>query len=1344
MDRKFKTPVGKPFEAANHRRRDFGRHIIVNKDFTKNITIRYIMALGIIALLSITAFFVLNRIVVCQKTSGAEINVSGNLRWLSQRAAAHAALLINCDDADKRDWYRQELLLTAGRMATIYHGLINGSQELNLPGNPSPQVQAIIFEPPTLLGKNLLSYIAQITILAHQPESKLADNNPHYRYIITASTSRPIESLILLVKQYENEFNERNTHLQKIETGVLGFTLFVLLLEAFFVFKPMVCGIKHAASKIIESELCTRSIVDSAWDGVITANDQGIIETFNRAAEVMFGYAADEVVGSRKIHSIIPHIYDKYFHTLKNASSNETDRFGNVEAVGQRKDNSTFQVEMSLSETRANNQRSFIVIVRDITVRKLLEEQLRKLSCAVEQSPVTVVITDTTGKIEYVNPKFVQLTGYTQEEALGKNPRILKSGMTSREEYQQLWETITAGGEWRGEFYNRNKDGVFYWESASISAIKNPQGTITHFVAVKEDITSLRQTLDWLKESRERFRMLIESSKDGISAYNMEFRYTVWNHAMEQISGISREAALGKKAFELFPYLDRVGEGDCFRNAVKGKASARPAMPYNVPQTEKHGYFDSSHFPVFDASEKVVGGMAIIRDATTRVRTERRMNAQYMVARALSDATTLNGAFSSIIQVICEALGWDCGGVWLINRRDEALRCVEMWHIPLMEIAGFKAITLETPFPSGVGLPGRVWSSAKPAWIEDVAKDTNFSRKSVALKEGLKSAFAFPIVNDKEVLGVIEFLSHQTQESDSDLINMLGATGEQIGQFIKRKQAEEQLLKLSHAVEQSSSSIVITDAEGIIEYVNPRFTQVTGYSIEEVTGATPRILKSGEHDPGIYKSLWDDITEGKEWRGELCNKKKNGELYWEYASVAPVKDRDGNITHFVAVKEDITRRRQFETQLVFLANHDPLTNLINRRHFHEKLEDHLGFAKRYNKHGALLFLDLDNFKFINDMLGHSEGDNLLVKLAAFLQKRLRDTDLLGRLGGDEFAIYLPNVDAHQATSVAAQLLKQTRDEVIRLSELYKNVTLSIGIAFFPEHGDAIASLLAAADLAMYQAKEKGKDCFCVYHEEQTTKIKYRLSWEERLRNALTNNSFVLYLQPIINLKNNCVSAYEALLRMIDVDGKIVPPMDFLGVAERSVIIHDIDRWVVKNAIALIARNKEVFADKHLEINLSGRSFADEGLLAFIKEELITGGIDARRLVFEITETSVVTNLRDAQHFISTLESLGCHFALDDFGRGFSSFEYLKYLPVEYLKIDGGFIRNLAYDTVDQQLVKAMVVMFHGLGKQVTAEFVSDEKTLQLLKEYGVDFAQGYHVGVPGEWGKMVQEIPQRL
>ncbi|HJW85512.1 MAG TPA: PAS domain S-box protein, partial [Candidatus Brocadiaceae bacterium] len=466
-------------------------------------------------------------------------------------AAAHSALLVNCADTDKRVKHRHELLSIAGRMENIYHGLLNSSQELNLPGNPSSQVQAIIFEPPISLGKNILAYVAQVTILARQPKSKLTGNNPHYRYIITTSTTKLIESLNTLVKQYENEYYERNTRLQRVETGVLGFTLFVLLLEVLFVFKPMVRRINHATSKIIASESRIRSIVDSAWDGIVTANEQGTIETFNQAAEAMFGYTASEVCGVRNIKSIMPHLYDSHIHTLTHTRKHGVRRFGDIETIGRRKDDSTFQVEMSLSEARVDNQRLFIIIVRDITARKMLQEQLRKLSCAVEQSPMTVIITDIKGRIEYVNPKFVQLTGYTREEVVGKTPHFLKSGMTSPAEYQQLWETITTGGEWRGEFYNKKKDGTFYWESASLSAIRNPQGEITHFIAIKEDITALKQTMDWLKESRERFRLLIESSRDGILAYNKEFCYTIWNRAMEQISGISKDAALGKNAFAM-------------------------------------------------------------------------------------------------------------------------------------------------------------------------------------------------------------------------------------------------------------------------------------------------------------------------------------------------------------------------------------------------------------------------------------------------------------------------------------------------------------------------------------------------------------------------------------------------------------------------------------------------------------------------------------------------------------------------------------------------------------------------------------------------------------------------
>ena len=283
---------------------------------------------------------------------------------------------------------------------------------------------------------------------------------------------------------------------------------------------------------------------------------------------------------------------------------------------------------------------------------------------------------------------------------------------------------------------------------------------------------------------------------------------------------------------------------------------------------------------------------------------------------------------------------------------------------------------------------------------------------------------------------------------------------------------------------------------------------------------------------------------------------------------------------------------------------------------------------------------------------------------------------------------------------------------------------------FPGHGDTVETLLAYADLAMYRAKEEGRNRVCIYTPEQKTQIESRLIWEKLIREALDQDRFVLFLQPIMDIRQNLIIGHEALLRMISEKGETVTPSSFLDIAERFGLIHDIDRWVVSRAIHLIKKLRQDGKPTYLEVNLSGRSFTDKQLLPLIRNELAETGIDPAALVFEITETAVIENMAAAQLFIAELKSLGCRFALDDFGVGFSSFNYIKHLPVDYLKIDGSFVRNLPHDTVDQHLVKAMVEVARGPGEKTTAEFVENEETLRLLREYGVDYAQGYHVGKP--------------
>ncbi|MBM4055323.1 MAG: EAL domain-containing protein [Planctomycetes bacterium] len=832
---------------------------------------------------------------------------------------------------------------------------------------------------------------------------------------------------------------------------------------------------------------------------------------------------------------------------------------------------------------------------------------LSKLAFAFNQSSNIITITDKDGAIEYVNPKFCQVTGYSAEESIGKNPRFLKAGDMPKETYQQLWKTITSGGEWKGEFHNKKKNGESYWEYASISPVKNDEGIITHFLAIKEDITA-----------------------------------------------------------------------------------------------RKHA--------------------------------ERRLKAQHSVTRILSEADTLAEAMPKILESICEALGWDFGEIWEYNTFVNALSCTALWHVPTRQFNEFLESTKNILFTPGIGLPGRIWETKKSAWIPDVTKDTNFPRALIAAKEGLHGAFGFPVLNAGKRLGVIDFFSHKIQPPDDDLLNMMDAIGKQIGQFMMRKNAEEQYSKLSQAINQSPSSIVITDNNGDIEYVNPSFTKNTGYSLEEVIRKNPRILKSGEVPSESYKELWETINSGKEWRGDFHNKRKDGTFFWEHVSISPIKNNKGTITHFVAIKEDITERKNFESRLLYLANNDPLTNLFNRRRFREELNTMLAQSLRYGIKGALLFLDLDNFKYVNDTLGHQKGDELLKKFAVLLRQRMRETDILARFGGDEFAILLPHTNAEKAMEIARHIIELVREKMLMDDETHP-VGISIGIVLFPEHGTDADKLLVSADLAMYMAKEDGKNCARIFTPEHKIKVETRLTWERRIRDAIKTNQFVLHLQPIMSIKNNNIGSYEALLRMQNEDGELVLPDNFIHVAERFGLISDIDKWVICKAIQLIAEYEFDKKGLFLEVNISGKALSNLELLNIIKNEITKLSIDPGCLVLEITETAAVESIVDAQNFIKMLKGIGCRFAIDDFGSGFSSLSNLKHLEVDYMKIDGSFIRDLPNNPVDQHLVKAMVEIARWLGKKTIAEYVGCNDTIQLLKKIGVDFAQGYHIGKPMEIDK---------
>lgn len=546
------------------------------------------------------------------------------------------------------------------------------------------------------------------------------------------------------------------------------------------------------------------------------------------------------------------------------------------------------------------------------------------------------------------------------------------------------------------------------------------------------------------------------------------------------------------------------------------------------------------------------------------------------------------------------------------------------------------------------------------------------------------------------------------------------------------KKMEEQLQKLSRAVESSPSVVFITNLDGHIEYVNPKFSEVTGYSSEEAIGQHPNILKSEKTPEKTYSDLWKTIVSGKEWKGELHSKKKNGKFYWSRNSVSGIKN-NGKITHFVIIHEDITHEYELSEQILFQASHDELTGLYNRREFERRAELLFFSSQKKKEEHALCFMDLDQFKIVNDTCGHQAGDELLRQISTLLQQKVRKRDTLARLGGDEFAVLMEQCSLGDAYQVATTLLKIIQDYQFFWEGQSFRIGASIGLASITENTPDLTELLKRTDVACYTAKDLGRNRIHVYHDgdEEMSQRHGEMQWIVQLNKAIQEDRFCFYAQPIMALDKNENKHYELLLRMIDEQGEIIPPGAFLPAAERYNLIVTLDTWVINNAFELPSKYPK-FMDqaKSISINVSGPSLTSPTSLDFIVEKLNSSEIDASKICFEITETAAISNLSAAIKFISTLKGLGCKFALDDFGSGLSSFAYLKNLPVDYLKIDGMFVKDIIDDPIDHAMVKSINEIGQVMGMQTIAEFVENEHIKDSLKKIGVNYVQGYGIGKP--------------
>ncbi|WP_316980300.1 EAL domain-containing protein [Shumkonia mesophila] len=547
----------------------------------------------------------------------------------------------------------------------------------------------------------------------------------------------------------------------------------------------------------------------------------------------------------------------------------------------------------------------------------------------------------------------------------------------------------------------------------------------------------------------------------------------------------------------------------------------------------------------------------------------------------------------------------------------------------------------------------------------------------------------------------------------------------------ERKRAEETFRKLSKVVEQSSSLVLITDAHGHIEYVNPRFEEVSGYALADVAGKTPGVLKSGNTPDTVYQELWGAIKQGREWRGEFCNRKKNGSLFWEYAIISPIKGEDGGITHYVAVKEDLTVRKAYEERLLRQAHYDALTDLPNRALAMDRLSQALGRARHGNRVVALMCVGIDDFKRINGTFGHAAGDDVLIEVADRLRAAIEDSGTIARLEGDVFSIIFPDLEAGIHAEIASRRVINALAEPFFIDGQEIILTASIGQTLFPTDGIEPQVLLRNAQSALQRAKSAGRNTCRYFTPRMNVDARRRIQMQSLLRRAIENDELSVLYQPVVETATRRWVGAEALMRWNSPQLGPIPPSEFIPLAEESDLIVSLGEWILTKACRQAAHwNRSSGTSLHMAVNVSARQLRDVSFAETVARTLHETTLPPDHLELELTERLLVECGTQNGRIIEVLDGMGISLSIDDFGTGYSALTYLRQFPTKILKIDRSFIRNLGSSEKDAALVKAMIAMAHCLGIKVIGEGVETPGQAMVLNGAGCDFIQGYLYGKP--------------
>ena len=1042
----------------------------------------------------------------------------------------------------------------------------------------------------------------------------------------------------------------------------------------------------HAEASLRESEQKFRGIVQNAHAIIFILDEHANFLLSEGKGLDSLGLAPGQVVGQSALalYAAYPSVLEGIHRALAGESVRITNDL----------DGTVFDTVYSPFLDDAGQTKGVIGIAIDITERRQAEEDLRLTQFVVDQARDAVYWVDSEARIVYVNEAACRALGYGREELLRLRVFDIDPGFP-KERWAEHWERTTAHETYLLETTHQAKDGRCFPVEISISVVVKQDRTI--HCAFARDISERKQTEMALRASQRQLLDIIDFLPDATFAIDAEGRVIAWNRAVEKMTGVSKADMLGKggHAYSVPFYgearpalLDMVleGEGNIERkyDFVRREADGLFAEVFDPHLYGGQGaYLWATASPLFDGDGKLVGAIESVRDITESKR------AQDQIARAYGESRAITQAIHDSLYM------FDLEGrlIW--------------WNKHLEEVTGLAPEVLK----------GR-------DFLTFFAQD-DLAKAEASMQAAITTGFAETEARIKTVSGPAPYHYHSVLVRDEQG-KVIGFAG--VGRDISEQVRNRERLRLSAAVlESTREGVMVTDAAGILISVNRAFTDITGFSEAEALGQHPRMLHSGRQKRDFYQAMWASIAETGHWKGEIWNRHRSGNIYPEWLTISAVRNADGDVTNYVGVFSDISHLKQSEAKLEHLAHYDPLTDLPNRLLLTSRLNHAIEKAERGNARMAVLFLDLDHFKHVNDSLGHPAGDDLLQAISARLKTRIRDGDTLARLGGDEFVVVLETLRRPDEAAMVAHAIIELLEEPFVLPgnhEIY--IGASLGISLYPDNGSDATQLIRNADTAMYLAKSQGRNTYRYYTEALTTAANERLYLESRMRRALERGEFVVHYQPQVSIRDGHIVGVEALLRWQDPEEGLIAPMRFIPLAEETGLIQPIGRWVLHTACAQLRAWVDAgLPPLTMAVNLSPKQFAQPDLVEQVCEALELTGLPPEYLELEITESAIMESGDRARTTLKALKNLGIMLSIDDFGTGYSSLAYLKQLPIDKLKIDKSFVDGIPHDRNDTAITTTIIAMAKNLNLRVLAEGVETEAQRQFLTEPGCDAYQGY-------------------